>query len=334
MKRILFLVLVLSALIPAASASAADYLRIFYYREGANARESLFAHPESIDILAPQTYGVNAEGELSGSLNPEVLDFAKKNKIKVMPLITNGAFSRSVAHAILDDRQKQDLAINQMVAEAKKQGYWGWQVDFEQMDASYKNKFSAFIKRMAREFKKKNLILSVAVVSKISDNPKDYKNKLWANLIGVFDYAALGKSADFISLMSYDDPDSRGPVARWTWLNRVLDYSLKKIPPKKLSLGIPFYYWEWSNQTGKLVEIGGRKGIYEVFSKYNAAAVYSIEQEAPYLTYNIGPKSYTLWYENDRSVAKKISLIKKHKLHGFSAWALGLELPTIYSVVN
>jgi len=32
-------------------------------------------------------------------------------------------------------------------------------------------------------------------------------------------------------------------------------------------------------------------------------------------------------------VAEKISLIKKYDLHGFSAWALGLEVPSVFSAI-
>lgn len=190
------------------------------------------------------------------------------------------------------------------------------------------------MKRVGKAFKKNDLILSVAVVSKISDKPSDYKNTLWQDLIGVFDYSALAKSVDFISVMSYDDPDSKGPVARYAWLKQVLKYSLKKVPAEKLSLGIPFYYWQWNDQTGKLVDIGGRNGINEIFQTLKVKTNYSTEHQAPYLTFWDQGKPYTLWYENDRSVEKKINLIKKYGLHGFSAWALGLELPIIYTAVN
>lgn len=338
MKSLWYLLLVLLAFgsaQPLFAAPTEDYLRVFYYREGANARESLYANPKSIDVLAPQTYGVNAEGKLVGTLNSAVLAFAKQNGIKIMPLVTNGAFSKSVAHAILDDKKKQDLIVRQLITEAKAQGYWGWQIDFEQIDASYKSKFSAFIKKAAKALDKKNLVLSVAVVSKISDNPKDYKNTLWQDLIGVYDYRALAASVDFVSLMSYDAPDSKGPVAPYSWLKLVLDYSLKQIPHQKLSLGIPFYYWQWSNQTGKLVDVGGRKGIFQTFQKYNNVKTnYSVEHEAPYLTFWVQGKPYTLWYENTQSIQKKIDLIKDLELHGFSAWALGLELSSVYGAIN
>src|SRR3989344_5306697 len=103
----------------AIAANSYDYLRIFYYREGKLARESLFAYPDFIDVLAPQTYSLNASGKLSGKIKPDILEFAKKQNIKVMPLVTNGNFSKTTSHSILDDAAKQDTAINALVDEAK-----------------------------------------------------------------------------------------------------------------------------------------------------------------------------------------------------------------------
>lgn len=311
-----------------------NYLRIFYFRDGKLARESLFSHPDSIDVLAPQSYSFNSSGKLTGSVKSDILAFTKKHKIKMMPLVTNGNFSRGISRAILNDLAKQDLAIKSLVDEAKKRGYWGWQFDFEQMDASYRDKYSAFASKAAKTLGKNGLSFSVAVIAQISSNPNDYPNDLWQKTIGVYDYAALAKNADFISVMSYDDPESEGPVVEYSWLKRVLEYSLKFIPNEKLSMGVPLYYWHWNNETGARVGAGGRQGIYNVFAKHKVSVNYDKKMEAAFLTYYSRAQKYTIWYENAASLAKKIELMASYNLHGFSAWALGLELPSIYRVIK
>jgi len=334
-----FLIVILLAVATSVQVQAATkvksykYTRIFYYQGGSLARQSLFAHPSSIDVLAPQSYVFDNTGKLSGKIDSTVLAFSKKHHIKVMPLVTNGKFSQEISQAILDNPTIQDSAIAALVTEAKKNGYWGWQIDFEQMDASYRDQYSAFIAKAIETMKENNLVLSVAVVAKISDNPDDYQNNLWQKLIGVYDYSALAASANFISLMSYDDPNSKGPIVEYAWLKQVIAYSIKMIPNNKLSLGIPLYYWQWNDVTGKLVGIGGRQGISNVLRRHKVTAHYSTMQQEPYLTYWSKAKQYTIWYENAQSIKKKISLIKEYKLHGFSAWALGLELPSIYKVL-
>ncbi len=330
----LFSGIVFSNASAAAELKPYNYLRIFYFRDGKLARESLFAHPDSIDVLAPQSYSFNSSGKLIGSVKADILVFAKKSKIKIVPLVTNGNFSRGIYQAILDDPAKQDLAIKSLIDEAKNKNYWGWQFDFEQMDASYRDKYSAFAVKTAEALGKNNLLFSVAVIAQVSGNPSDYPNDLWQKTIGVYDYAALGANADFISVMSYDDPESIGPVVEYSWLKRVLDYSLKFIPKEKLSMGIPLYYWRWNNETGARVGIGGRQSFYRVLAKHKVSVSYDTEMEAAFLTYYHRAKQYTIWYENAASLAKKIELMASYKLHGFSAWALGLELPSIYRVIK
>lgn len=93
-------------------------VRIFYYQGGKNARASFAQHLKSIDVLAPQSYSINSEGMLHGNIDSTLLALAQKNKIKVMPLVTNLGFSRIGVQAFLDDSAKQDAAIQMMADEA------------------------------------------------------------------------------------------------------------------------------------------------------------------------------------------------------------------------
>lgn len=311
-----------------------SYERLFYFREGENARKSFFAHPGAIDVFAPQNYMIDQNGYLIGKVEADLLVFAKKNKIKVMPLLTNGSFHATTSKVFLDDISKQNILINNLVAEAKSFGYVGWQIDFEQMDLSYRDRFSAFVERAYKAFQTNKLKLSVAVIAQISENPDDYPNNLWQRIIGVYDYGRLASSTDFISLMSYDDPNSVGPVTGYAWLKKVIDFSLTKIPKEKISLGLGLYYWQWRHIDGKRVGIGGNEGLTNVLKKYKANYYFSTEEQAPYFYYWKEGKGYTIWYENARSIGQKISLLKSYRLRGFSAWALGLELQSVYSVMK
>jgi spore germination protein YaaH len=313
--------------------TSASYTRIFYYQEGKNAKASFKANINSVDILAPQTYSFRASGNLLGSVSPDILKLAKENNVKVMPLVTNGSFGQESLKTILNDSRMQDISIALLVGEAKKYNYYGWQLDFEQMDLSYRHKFSSFVKKFGDTMKKEGLVSSVAVIAQVSENPADYPKNLWQRIIGVYDYKSLANSTDFISLMSYDDPESKGPVARYSWMQEVVAHSLTLIPAEKLSLGIPLYYWKWDDVTGKLVSIGGYSGIKTTLKTYKVTKGYSEVEQAPYIKYTKSKKKYTIWYEDGRSIAKKIDLIALNNLHGFSAWALGLESPDVQKMI-
>jgi spore germination protein YaaH len=318
----------------ATKTSAYHPVRLFYYTDGKVAKKDFFAHASSIDIFAPQIYQIEPDGTLSGTLNQDLIDFAKKHKIKIMPLVTNDGFSSKGHEALLESTSTQALALNALVTEARNKGYAGWQFDFEQMDASYRDKFSTFITRAAEAFKQAGLTLSVAVVAKTSDNPSDYPNDLWQKLIGAYDYDALAKSADFISVMSYDDPTSHGPSVQFAWLQKVLTYSLAHIPKEKLSLGLALYYWARDTATGKLIGIGGNETIDRIFAKRKVVVTYDTVNRMPVLHYQADGTLYSLWYENARSIKEKLALVKTNKLYGFSAWSLGLGVPSVYSTLR
>ncbi len=336
MRTLIALLIGFALLAPTAAfaATPAHYDRLFYYRDSDLAKKSLYAHAASIDIFAPQSYAIGADGTLSGTLDQKLVDFAHSKKIRIMPVATNGAFSIADYQALLEDPGKRGTTIAALVAEAKDRGYWGWQIDFEQMEVGDREAFTSFITQAAETLHAAGLKLSVAVIAKVSDNPGDYKKTLWQDLIGAYDYDALAAQADFISVMSYDDPESTGPVVEYSWLLRVLEYARLHIPANKISLGIPLYYWKWNDLTGKLVEIGGNEGIDNVFKKYPVSVYYDPTYHAPSLFYRINGVPYTIWYENARSVAEKIALVKKYKLGGVSLWALGLELPSIYGSIK
>ncbi|MDO8623979.1 MAG: glycosyl hydrolase family 18 protein [bacterium] len=334
MKKILLFVFLATFALPSPAEAAEPYTRLFYYTDDKVAKKSFFAHPGLIDIFAPQSYELEPDGTLSGTVAPDLIAFAKKHKIKIMPLVTNGAFSTTSHTALLDSPSLQAIAIVTLIIEAKNWGYSGWQFDFEQMDASYRDKYSAFVARAAELFKASGLTLSVAVVAKTSDNPSDYPNNLWQKLIGVYDYDALARSADFISVMSYDDPTSKGPAVQFEWLEKVLAYSLLHIPKEKLSLGLALYYWARDVSTGKLIGIGGNETIDKIFAKRKVVVTFDDVNRMPVMYYMAEDKLYSLWYENAKSIAYKIALIKTHKLHGFSAWTLGLEVPSVWNAIK
>ncbi len=320
----------------AAPAYAAPMERLFYYNGTDLGKQSLFTHANSIDIFAPQSYGVDAKGNVTGSVPKDILAFTKKNKIDVMPLVVNAGFGRQAGEDFLNSSKAQKKAIKALVKEAKKHGYVGYQLDFEQMYAKDRDKYTKFVKDFAAAMHKKKKLLSVAVIAQFSENEAEYLPGVWPNLAGVYDYKELGKHADFVSIMSYDDPTSRGPIASYAWLERVVKWSVSQIPPEKVSLGVATYYWQYDDATGKRVGIGGAEGINNVFNLHSPIYRYDAVQKAPVLTYtsSITGKKHTLWYENGQSVKDKIPLVTKNGLRGMSFWALGLEVPDVFQAIK
>lgn len=294
--------------------------------------ESLKKNAEKIDILAPQFYGISTSLKLVGGIDSKLQKIIDEKKIKVMPLVANAGFKQDVIHNLLVSQTAQDNVIKSLVSEAKKKKYIGWQFDFENISYLDKDLYSAFVEKAAKSLRENKLILSVAAVSRSVDYEDTDAFKNWG---GVFDYARLAKAVDFISLMTYDDPNSIGPVASLSFINKVLNYVKDKIPPEKLSMGIPLYYWGWSIRPLKKITASGTyQRLLYIRSNFRHTLGFNETLGASWLSYFWQNKQYLLWYQSKQSFENKLDIIKQNNFRGFSAWVLGVEDPAIWNVLS
>jgi spore germination protein YaaH len=308
---------------------------LFYVTNASKSIVSLRAHAGAGDIISPQTYVSTPKGKLLGKPKQEVLDIAQSIGADVMPLVSNQNFSQTGIDSFLKNTDAQDALIVSLIREARDKKYIGYQYDFEHIPSYDRDLYSKFVERSVPIFHNSNLKISIAIAPIHSENPHDFGPGSWQNWTGAFDYTALGKAADFVSVMAYDDSLSVGPTASLPWVTQVAEYTLSHIPANKVSFGVPFYAWIRNSNTGKRVAISG----YPVLGKILENRTYidrgfSDELGVPWVKYkNNKGKILTAWYEDSQSFQQKISLIKSKNMFGYSAWALGLEDPKVWDVV-
>ncbi len=313
--------------------------RLFYYMDTDSGYESLKKNATKIDILSPQAFTFDETGTLAADMPARVMEVLEKHtRIKLMPLIENEYFDLNVAHTVLITPVAQDKLIADMIKIGVQNKYWGYQLDMEHMNVEDRDLYSAFSEKMATALHAAGLKYSVAVSPRHSDNQADYDAGSWQKWTGVFDYAALAKSADFVSVMVYDQARSVGPTSTLTWYGDVVNYSLKKIPKEKLSIGIPFYGWEWIPGGGKKIASHTYRYVTDqVKNKMVESTFFNDVLGTGIMTYfvkvNGVKEKRVLWYENVRSFTLKYDIIKKYGLRGFSAWALGQEDARIWNTL-
>jgi spore germination protein YaaH len=341
--------------------------KLWYVKDEKRGIEGFQKFHGKIDIVAPQTYFLKQNGVVTGSVPTVILNTKEKiNKnLKIMPLLANIThykdasgkqkeyFNRNIVHNLLDNPKNWEKVSKFMREEAYKYGYLGWQLDLENIDVNRREKLNEFVKYLKSEFDKDGLKLSIAVVSKISDDEKDYKiyekrhPNYWKYWAGVFDYKTLGENTDFISVMIYDQPNSPGPVATLDWSKQVIEYAKTQIPQEKISFGIPSYGWAYRS-----VELAAGKSMFSMvdfdftnskINNYNkkdtrntttGAGVSKIFGDISWVSYNAAGKNYTIWYEDVNSFKKKFEQIKSlaPNAHGFSVWVLGDEDKNIWGL--
>jgi spore germination protein YaaH len=238
-KVVIFTLLTLGITLSTASTHAQTTIstfgeRIFYYSTLKSNVADFIAHEKDIDIIAPQTYEVTYNLNASGTVPVDLAQAAQADHVKIMPLIANHNFSQNIIHNLLTSSVAENALITFLVSEAQTKGYIGWQFDFEHIASSDRDLFSAFTSKTAAALHAHGLILSVAVVAQSpGQESADPKSGFYKNWSGAYDYASLASSTDFLSLMTYDDPDSKGASAPLPFVKSVLNNILSQVPPFK-----------------------------------------------------------------------------------------------------
>jgi spore germination protein YaaH len=332
----------------AASAStvqARPFETVFYLRNNDDAIRSFDANAEHISIIGPQAFNISAGGELTGNIDPRIIDIARRDNVRVMPLFLNPGFDQPSAHALLDDAAARARAVRTLVDMAVANDYWGWQFDMENMHADYRDRFTSFYRQAAEALHAAGKTISVAVVpTDGSAGDDDFQRYMQDNWRNVFDIAALAEAGDFISWMTYAQHaggTTPGPVAGLPWMREMLDYALAQgVPAEKLSLGVPSYsdYWLPTFTVNDGARVRGRDISYaranELAAAMNAEWIWLPDQAVHYAFGQRGVTFDWIFREDVHSFSAKLDLMDEYPgLHGISVWVLGSEDPAIWELL-
>lgn len=317
---------------------------VFYNAGDSKGIESFREYAAKVGIVAPQCYSLDRWGWLHGAPTPALMAIARAHGVPVMPLIINKDFSRWQAHDLLYDREARDRALGQMITHARANGFIGYQIDFEGMRYTDRAAFSRFIGELARGLHRHGLILSVAVAARTGP-ARDHS---FDGYSGVYDYRRLAQAADFLSVMAYPEYNGNnpGPLAGYPWVQQVVQYELRFIPPEKFSLGIPTYQTDWTRRRYRVSWLRrvGRElrrfyyWTYHLFASDGQANTdgplrWDPVLKASYRVYGHGADRHVTWVADARSFAAKLQLIRQYHLRGFSVWRLGLEDPHMWRLL-
>lgn len=330
----------------AASAVFAQTKTLFYMTDQPQSVRDFMEHQSKIDIIVPTWYSVDETGLVYGEPDSSVLRVAKQHHLALFPIVA--LFDKVKIHALMADDKAQTAMIDSLIAACKKNGYDGFQLDFENISWNDRDALSATVRRIADAFHQQHLQLQIAVVPNAPGYPghTPFSKWIFSDWRGAFDLKTLAQSVDLLCLMTYDQHTrwtTPGPVGGWIWTNENLDYALKSVPKDKLSLGIALYGYHWFT---------GDPGINEKVQKPNITAEYISASNAQFLrdTYNgqeqWDPVDHTVWfyfyrdqmrewifYTEKRGFADRYNLAKEQHLQGICAWVLGEEDPAIWSVL-
>jgi spore germination protein YaaH len=235
---------------------------------------------------------------------------------------------------LLRHPRAQERAAMYLAYLARRDDYVGWQMDLENIDAADRRRYTQFVARVAARLHRESRLLSVAVAPRFSDGRSGELRA--GGRSAAYDFRALGRVVDFMTLMTYDhhgNDTPPGPVAGYDWVKAALDYAARRAPRSKLVLGIPFYGREWvSTSQGTSSRSLTFQDVRGMLDRPETKAGWDEPSRTGWLEYRDGSGLHTAWYEDSRSLNEKLQLMQKDHLRGFAAWRLGVEDARFWSL--
>ena len=295
----------------------------YFYGRGGGTGAVAMLRPYVSDLsgLIPDWYTIHADGTVTGQTDAALLRFAASHHLWTFALAQNmqGA---SVFGPLLSDPAAERRAIDSLLTLVEVNGYDGVNLDFEGIPPQDRRRFSAFVAQLASTFHRHGYYVTLSVPAETADAPNDP----WT---GAYDYRALGRSADLLMIMAYDEHTPSGPpgpVAATAWVKRVLAYAVRVVPPAKIILGVPGYGYDWS--------AAGSQALSYAQAEQLAAEHGVSPQAGGHFEYWASGQLHTVWFEDASTFLNKLKLAVGYELRGIALWRLGIEDPRIWGLLR
>jgi peptidoglycan-N-acetylglucosamine deacetylase len=295
----------------------------FVTQEDPESINDMKRHIKKLDVIFPDWLSFTGQkSEIDENIDSNLLDYLKSSKSLVFPRISDSdaignwhgqEFSQYISNA--ENRHNLSVMISDTL---NKYNLKGINLDFEAIDQNAGNNYLELMIELREILHKSNKYLTVDVP--INDN--------------AFDYEAIGKIADSVVIMAYDEHYSNGasgPIASQGWFSNSVDDVLKTIPKEKAIVAMGQYAYDWniskktpakSMSFDETMLLAGEVGA-DVQTEINSKNCYFLYKD------NNGDE-HVVWLLDAVSLWNQMQVLESENVYGVSLWRLGLEDPTIW----
>ena len=325
------------AFFPCFSSAASNKIILGYLTSDQSSIQSFHANYKSMNQMATDTFKVDSNGRILGNTPVSSIALANLNHILTYAVVSNYGkddWEPTIAHNILSSTTIKKKFISNLLNLARTGHYKGINIDFESLSPKDRNLFSKFIQELSKTLSTNGFLTMVSVPAKQIDNLSDS----WS---GAFDYNSIGKSANLIQIMTYDETgpwwNLPGAVTSTQWLDASLKYAVSVIDPKKILMGLGAYGNDWNITSGNIAD--NRQLPLSDITQLLKTTSGKPERDTPsnsmHFTY-VDPRGeiHEVWYDDSISIAQKAHFTVKYHLAGISVYAIGMEDKNFWNALN
>ncbi|WP_416729350.1 glycosyl hydrolase family 18 protein [Fictibacillus sp. JL2B1089] len=285
----------------------------------------------NLNVVSPRWYTLNnADSVVTNSADSRLVQSAHAEGKQVWPLFGN-KFDPVLTDSVLSDAQKRQKLVTSLRDSLRQNGSDGINVDFENMDIKNKSDYVQFIRELKAALQPYGILVSVDVT-------RENEDPFWS---GSFDRRELGKVADYIVLMGYDEhwggSPVAGSVASLPWLRDGIELLMRDVPSHKIILGIPFYTREWvTNLSTNKVRSYDRtmKEVEAIIAAKGLQKTWDSKTSQNYVEYTENGEKHQIWVEDKTSIQHRMNYVNQYHLRGAAAWYIGSETQDVWAIFD
>ncbi|UFJ41229.1 LysM peptidoglycan-binding domain-containing protein [Brevibacillus humidisoli] len=261
-----------------------------------------------------------------------------RNNIKMLPVIHNLLYERGnqevnkqVIHVMLESPENRQAFINDVIELIQRYNFDGAHLDFEDVNYEDRNLLSTFYQELGRTLKQRGYYYAASVPARTSDRPTN-------PFSAPFDYAVIGAAVDEFVVMLYNEhgwPGSPpGPPVSIGWMERVVRYTLTKMPASKITAAVSVFGFDFNLTTGRNTYVTYQMAV-NLAQRYNAQIRFDEETQTPTFSYqDERGNRHEVWFENAASIRSKLMLANRLGIRGLALWRLGMEDPAMWDMIQ
>ncbi len=284
--------------------------------------ESLVREHRVLSGIVPDWYEIWADGAVTGTADPGVVSYARAHGLWIFPLVQQNG-DPAVFHALLSHPARERSAIRNLLRLAEEPGYDGVNLDFEGIAPQDRQAFTSFVEALANSLHAHGYYLTLSIPAETANDPSNS----WS---GAYSYRALGKAADLVMIMAYDDhyaQGSPGKVAPASWVDAVTRYAVTEMAPQKVVLGIPAYGYDWgpTGEPAEALSFGQAARLDNLYYGGRAGA---------HFNYTAGGVVHEVYFSDATTFTHELAVAAALNVRGIALWRLGLEDPTMWRLLS
>ena len=208
----------------------------FYVNWAPTSYTSLEQNISRLNVVFPEWFFINPNTDkLSIDIDKKALDIMNKAGVKIIPMLSNNintVFRGDVVHRILNDPEKRENLIRDILHTVDSLKLDGINIDFEELQEKKNEVLVNFQKELYEKMHARGLLVTQDVMPFNDD----------------YNFTELAKYNDYVVVMAYDqysDATQPGPICHQKWIEGAIDDVARKIPSTKMILALAGFGYNW-----------------------------------------------------------------------------------------